>query len=47
MNKNLLIKALANPLSKAGFIIIVAVFLLAMFAPIIAPYDPDDINVKA
>jgi peptide/nickel transport system permease protein len=40
-------KALANPLSKAGFIIIVAVFLLALFAPIIAPYDPDDINVKA
>ncbi len=47
MNKNLLIKALANPLCKAGFIIIVAVFLLAMLAPIIAPYDPDDINVKA
>ncbi len=43
---NLLKKALANPLSKAGFIIIVLVFLLAMLAPIIAPYDPDDINVK-
>ncbi len=40
-------KALTNPLSKAGFIIIVAVFLLAMLAPFIAPYDPDDINVKA
>ena len=38
---------LSNPLSKAGFIIIVCVFLLAMLAPIIAPYDPDDINVKA
>ena len=47
MNKNLLFKALNNPLSKAGFIIIVVVFLLAMLAPIIAPYDPDDINVKA
>lgn len=47
MDKNLLIKALANPLCKAGFIIIVAVFLLAMLAPIIAPFDPDDINVKA
>jgi peptide/nickel transport system permease protein len=47
MNKSLLMKALANPLSKAGFIIIVAVFLLAMLAPFIAPYDPDDINVKA
>ena len=40
-------KALANPLSKAGFIIILGVFLLAIFAPIIAPYDPSDINVKA
>ena len=47
MNKNLLFKALNNPLSKAGFIIIVVVFLLAMLAPLIAPYDPDDINVKA
>jgi peptide/nickel transport system permease protein len=47
MNKSLFMKALANPLSKAGFIIIVAVFLLAMLAPFIAPYDPDDINVKA
>ena len=47
MNKNLLAKALNNPLSKAGFIIIAAVFLLAMLAPFIAPYDPDDINVKA
>ena len=47
MNKNLFSKALNNPLSKAGFIIIVAVFLLAMLAPLIAPYDPDDINVKS
>ena len=47
MNKNLLLKVLSNPLSKAGFIIIVCVFLLAMLAPIIAPYDPNDINVKA
>jgi peptide/nickel transport system permease protein len=47
MNKNLLLKTLTNPLSKAGFIIIVGVFLLAMLAPIIAPFDPDDINVKA
>ena len=46
MNNNLLFKALNNPLSKAGFIIIVVVFLLAMLAPLIAPYDPDDINVK-
>ena len=47
MNKNLFFKALSNPLSKAGFIIIVVVFLLAMLAPLIAPYDPDDINVKS
>jgi peptide/nickel transport system permease protein len=47
MNKTLLQKALQNPLSKAGFIIIVLVFVLAMLAPIIAPYDPNDINVKA
>jgi peptide/nickel transport system permease protein len=47
MNKSLFLKTLSNPLSKAGFIIIVVVFLLAMLAPIIAPNDPDDINVKA
>ncbi len=47
MNKSLLLKTLSNPLSKAGFIIIVMIFLLSMLAPIIAPYDPDDINVKA
>ena len=47
MNHSLFKKALANPLSKVGFIIIVMVFLLAMLAPVISPYDPDDINVKA
>jgi len=47
MNKSLFLKVLSNPLSKAGFIIIVMIFLLSMLAPIIAPYDPDDINVKA
>lgn len=47
MNKSLFIKALENPLSKAGFVIIVMIFLLVMLAPIIAPYDPNDINVKA
>ena len=45
--QSLLRKALQNPLSKTGFLIIVLVFLLAMFAPLIAPYDPNDINVKA
>lgn len=47
MQKNLLLKALSNPLAMAGFIIITAMFLLAIFAPIIAPYDPDEFNVKA
>ncbi len=47
MQKNLLFKALANPLAMTGFIIIVIMFLLAMFAPIIAPYDPDAFDVKA
>lgn len=47
MQKTLLKKALSNPLAKAGFIIILVVFLLAMFAPWISPFDPDYINVKA
>ena len=45
-HKNVLQKALANPLSFIGFIIIVSVFILAMLAPLIAPYDPDFFNVK-
>lgn len=40
-------KALANPLAKTGALIILVVFVLAVLAPFIAPYDPDDINVKA
>jgi peptide/nickel transport system permease protein len=40
-------KALTNPLAKVGFIIILIVFILAILAPWISPYDPDDINVKA
>lgn len=47
MNNQLFKKALANPLSLAGFIIIVLIFSLSMLAPLIAPYDPNDINVKA
>ncbi|MDD2932546.1 MAG: ABC transporter permease [Methylotenera sp.] len=47
MNKNVFIKALSNPLALAGFIIIILVFLLSMLSPFIAPYDPNDINVKA
>jgi peptide/nickel transport system permease protein len=40
-------KALSNPLALAGFIIILLIFVLAMLAPFIAPYDPNEINVKA
>lgn len=47
MNMHLLKKALSNPLSLVGFIIIVLIFVLSMLAPIITPYDPNYINVKA
>jgi peptide/nickel transport system permease protein len=40
-------KSLSNPLALAGFIIILLIFVLAMLAPFIAPYDPNEINVKA
>ncbi len=43
----LLKKALSNPLAFAGFVIIVAVLTLALLAPLIAPYDPNEINVKS
>ncbi|HQS38067.1 MAG: peptide ABC transporter permease [Methylotenera sp. 24-45-7] len=47
MHKSLFKKALSNPLAYAGFIIISLIFLLAMLAPLISPYDPNEINVKA
>ncbi|OGV78420.1 MAG: peptide ABC transporter permease [Methylotenera sp. RIFCSPLOWO2_02_FULL_45_14] len=47
MNRSVFIKALSNPLALAGFVIIVLVFLLSIFSPFIAPYDPNDINVKS
>lgn len=47
MRIDILKKALSNPLAMAGFIIILTIFLLAMLAPLISPYDPDAINVKA
>lgn len=46
MEKDFLSKALANPLAKAGFIIILAIFLLAILAPWISPYDPNAFDVK-
>lgn len=39
--------ALANPLAMVGFIIIASIMLLALLAPLIAPYDPNAIDVKA
>ncbi len=39
--------ALANPLARWGAAIIGSILLLAFLAPIIAPFDPDAINVKA
>lgn len=47
MNWPLFRKALSNPLALGGFIIILLIFVLAMLAPVIAPYDPNEINVKA
>jgi len=40
-------RALSNPLAQWGCAIIASILLLAMFAPLIAPFDPDAINVKA
>jgi peptide/nickel transport system permease protein len=45
--KQTLRKALSNPLALLGFFIIATIMLLALFAPLIAPYDPDAIDVKA
>lgn len=40
-------RATQNPLALAGLIIIGLISLMAIFAPWIAPFDPDAINVKA
>ncbi|MFM1911631.1 MAG: Oligopeptide transport system permease protein AppC [Pseudomonadota bacterium] len=37
---------LKNPLALAGLIIICIISIMAIFAPLIAPFDPDAINVK-
>lgn len=36
-----------NPLTLIGFVIISSILLLAALAPLIAPYDPNAIDVKA
>lgn len=38
--------ALNNPLARWGLFIIVTILILAVFAPLIAPYDPNAIFVK-
>jgi peptide/nickel transport system permease protein len=40
-------QALRNPLALIGFSIIASILFLALIAPLIAPYDPNAINVKA
>lgn len=40
-------KLFANPLVLIGTIVIVSILFLALLAPIIAPYDPEAIDVKA
>jgi peptide/nickel transport system permease protein len=40
-------RALANPLARWGFAIIASILLLALLAPLIAPFDPDAIDVKS
>lgn len=40
-------QALRNPLAFWGLAIIATVLVLALLAPILAPYDPDAIDVKA
>jgi len=40
-------RALRNPLAFWGFAIIATVLVMALLAPVLAPYDPDAIDVKA
>ena len=36
-----------NPLALSGLIIIIAILILALFAPLIAPYDPNFIDIDS
>lgn len=47
MRRDLIMKALSNPLALVGFIIILGILVVAILAPYIAPYDPNAIDVKA
>lgn len=42
-----MMRAFANPLARWGLAIIATILLLALLAPLVAPYDPDAIDVKA
>ncbi len=45
MYKIILLRILRNKISVLGLCFIVLLFLIAVFAPVIAPYDPYEINV--
>jgi peptide/nickel transport system permease protein len=47
MRRDLVMKALSNPLALVGFVIILGILVVATLAPYIAPYDPNAIDVKA
>ena len=39
-------RLLSNPLAVAGGILVVGLFLLALFAPLLAPWDPTEFDAK-
>lgn len=47
MRRDLVVRALSNPLALVGFVIILGILMIAILAPYISPYDPNAIDVKA
>jgi peptide/nickel transport system permease protein len=47
MHKSFYKKLLSNPQAVVGLVIIVSVFILPFFAPLIAPHNPNNIDVKS
>jgi peptide/nickel transport system permease protein len=45
--KRIVSMIIKNPLALSGAVLILCILILALLAPLIAPYDPDTINVKA